>query len=160
MESRQPLILLTCSDTATFPWMWSYLVAVGSKCILGKVRAQLGRATEGVELLRQGMAGALEIGLRPRSLFNKIWLVQAQAAAGAIVEALETVEQAFQENTDELLFQPVTFWLRGKLRLKQGQSEAAEADFREALTLARSMGAKMFELRVIMSLARLLDQQQ
>jgi FtsP/CotA-like multicopper oxidase with cupredoxin domain len=27
MESRQPLILLTCSDTATFPWVWSYLVA-------------------------------------------------------------------------------------------------------------------------------------
>jgi hypothetical protein len=25
MESRQPLILLTCSDTATFPWVWSYL---------------------------------------------------------------------------------------------------------------------------------------
>jgi hypothetical protein len=30
MESRQPLILLTCSDTATFPWVWSYLaVATG-----------------------------------------------------------------------------------------------------------------------------------
>ena len=27
MESRQPLILLTCSDTATFPWVWSYLAA-------------------------------------------------------------------------------------------------------------------------------------
>jgi hypothetical protein len=25
MESRQPLILLTCSDTATFPSMWVYL---------------------------------------------------------------------------------------------------------------------------------------
>ena len=136
------------------------LVAAGSKCSLGKARAQLGRATEGVELVRQGIAGALEIGLRPRTLFNKIWLVEAQAAEGAIVEALETVEQALQENTDEPLFLPATFWLRGKLRLKQGQSEAAEADFREALTLARSMGAKMFELHVIMSLARLLAQQQ
>jgi hypothetical protein len=28
MESRQPLILLTCSDTGTFPWVWSYLGAV------------------------------------------------------------------------------------------------------------------------------------
>jgi hypothetical protein len=24
MESRQPLILLTCDGTATFPWVWSY----------------------------------------------------------------------------------------------------------------------------------------
>jgi hypothetical protein len=28
MESRQPLILLTCDGTATFPWVWSYLEAV------------------------------------------------------------------------------------------------------------------------------------
>jgi tetratricopeptide (TPR) repeat protein len=132
------------------------LAAAGSKCSLGKVRAQLGRATEGVELLRQGMAGALEIGLRPRSLFNKIWLVQAQAAEGAIDEALETVEQALQENTDERFLLPATFWLRGELRLKQGQSEAAEADFREALTLARSMEAKTLELRAATSLGRLL----
>jgi tetratricopeptide (TPR) repeat protein len=132
------------------------LVAAGSKCSLGKMRAQLGRATEGVELLRQGIAGALEIGLRPAGFFNKIWLVQAQAAEGAIVEALQTVEQALQENTEEPLFLPATFWLRGELRLKQGQSEAAEADFREALTLACIMGAKTLELRAATSLARLL----
>src|SRR6516164_5221559 len=28
MESRQPLILLTCDGTATFPWVWSYLADV------------------------------------------------------------------------------------------------------------------------------------
>ena len=101
------------------------LVAAGSKCSLGKVRAVLGRATEGVELLRQGIAGALEIGMRPWFPFNKIWLVQAQAAEGAIVEALETVEQAFQENIDEPYYLPVTFWLRGELRLKQGQKRSS-----------------------------------
>jgi tetratricopeptide (TPR) repeat protein len=90
---------------------------------------------------------------------TKIWLARAQAAEGAIVEALQTVEQAFQENIDEPLFLPVTFWLRGELRLKQAQSEAAERDFREALKSARTMGAKIFELKTIMSLARLLEQQ-
>jgi len=54
----------------------------------------------------------------------------------------------------------MTLWLRGELRLKQGQSELAEGDFREVLGLTRSMGAKMWELKAIMSLARLLDQQQ
>jgi len=46
--------------------------------------------------------------------------------------------------------------LRGELQTKQGWREAAEADFREALTLARRMGAKAWELRVATSLARLL----
>jgi predicted ATPase len=49
--------------------------------------------------------------------------------------------------------------LHGELRIKQGQGELAEVDFREALEWARSMGAKMLELQVTMSLARLLDQQ-
>jgi hypothetical protein len=135
-------------------------VAAGSKCSLGKVRAQLGRATEGVELLRQGMAGAFEIGQRPRVFFNKTWLAQAQAAEGTVIEALETVEQALLESADELFIRPATFWLRGELRLKHGQVQPAEADFREAVALSRRMGAKMFELRAIMSLARLLAQQQ
>jgi predicted ATPase len=42
------------------------------------------------------------------------------------------------------------------LRLTQGERELAEADFRDALALARKMGAKAWELRAAMSLARLL----
>jgi predicted ATPase len=42
------------------------------------------------------------------------------------------------------------------LHLKQGESELAEADFREALALAQKMGAKAYELRATTSLARLL----
>ena len=124
------------------------------------MRAQLGRTTEGVELLRQGIAGALEIGMRPRGVFNKTGLALAQAAAGTIVEALQTVDQALQENVAEPLFLPITISLRGELLLKQGRSEAAEADFRKAVARAASMGAKTLELRAIMSLARLLEQQQ
>jgi adenylate cyclase len=46
--------------------------------------------------------------------------------------------------------------LRGELQRNQGRREAAEADFRTALKLARSMGAKALELRATMRLARLL----
>jgi predicted ATPase len=49
--------------------------------------------------------------------------------------------------------------LRGELRLKQGHSELAEADFREAIALARNMSAKAWELRATTSLARLLSNQ-
>ena len=40
-----------------------------------------------------------------------------------------------------------------------GQPNLAEADFREAITLAQKMRAKAWELRATMSLARLLAKQ-
>jgi len=50
--------------------------------------------------------------------------------------------------------------LRGELRLEQGQTELAEADFREAITLAQKMDAKMLELQATTSLTRLLATQR
>jgi hypothetical protein len=47
--------------------------------------------------------------------------------------------------------------MSGELRLKLDHSEEAEADFREAITLAAGMSAKSWELRATMSPARLLD---
>jgi predicted ATPase len=46
--------------------------------------------------------------------------------------------------------------MRGELRLKQGHSQLAETDFREAIALAQKMQAKSWELRATTSLARLL----
>jgi hypothetical protein len=46
--------------------------------------------------------------------------------------------------------------LCGELRLKNGQTQTAEAGFREAIALAISTGAKAWELRATMSLAWLL----
>ena len=136
------------------------MMAARSRCVLGHARAQLGRATEGIALIRQGIAGLLEIGSRLGiSLRSRRTLAEAQEREGAIVDALETVEQALQANPDELVYRPETLRLRGELRLKQGQTELAEADFREAIALARNMGAKAWELRATMSLARLLATQ-
>ena len=55
-----------------------------------------------------------------------------------------------------LVFRPETIRIRGELRLKLKDVEMAEADFREAIALARRMEAKAWELRATMSLARLL----
>ena len=54
---------------------------------------------------------------------------------------------------------PESFRLRGRVRLEQGQFQQAQADFREAIGLARSMSAKILELRATTSLARLLAKQ-
>ena len=67
------------------------------------------------------------------------WLAEAQEREGAIVDALETVEQALQANPDELVHRPEALSLRGALQLKQEQTELAEEDFREAVALAHTM---------------------
>lgn len=144
---------LACSEKHQFPEIVAW-----SRVVLGQARAQRGRASEGVALIRQGIAGLLE-NFRAGITFSTGALAEAQACAGAVGDALATVEQALQANPDELTWRPENLRLRGALRLTQGQSELAEADFREAIGLARRMGAKTFELRATMSLARLLDHQ-
>jgi predicted ATPase len=49
--------------------------------------------------------------------------------------------------------------VRGELRLRQNQIELAGVDFYEAIGIARKIGAKAWELRSKMSLARLLAKQ-
>jgi predicted ATPase len=116
----------------------------------------LGRATEGVGLIRQGIADLLEIGARAGISQYTACLAGAQDCDGAIADALETVEQALKVNPDERDYRPETLRLRGELRLKQGHTELAEVDFLEAIALARSMGAKAWELRATTSLADML----
>src|SRR5580704_11892345 len=105
------------------------------------------------------MAGLLEAGARLGIANWTAFLAAAQAREGAIVGALEAVEQALQANPDELAYRPETLRLRGELRLKRGLTELAEAGFREAIALARRMSAKSWELRATTSLARLLAKQ-
>jgi predicted ATPase len=113
-------------------------------------------AAEGIDLIRRGIAGWLEIGGRLPKRLASPELAAALGREGATAEALETVERALQANPEELVYQPEILRIRGELRLKQGQTELAEADFREAIALAQKMGAKAYELRATMSLARLL----
>jgi len=131
--------------------------------VLGQARAQLGRTTEGIALIRQGLAGLLEIGMRLTVPYITASLAEAQEREGAITDALGTVEQGLQANPRELLFyRPEALRLRGELRRKTGQPELAEADFRESIesiALAQKMSTKAWELRATTSLARLLPLQ-
>jgi len=127
-----------------------------SQCVLGYARAQQGRVMEADRLIRDGIAGLLESGTHACITCWSTCLAATQARAGAVVEALETIENALQTNPDELYYRPESLRIRGELRLDRGQMEIAEANFHEAIALARSMSAKAWELRANTSLARLL----
>ena len=102
------------------------------------------------------MAGLLEMGSHFYDSTYTAYLATAQERTGAIGDAFETIGQALRVNPEEIYYRPEIFRLRGELRLKLGPTELAEADFREAIALAQKMGAKAWELRTTMSLARLL----
>jgi len=123
--------------------------------LIGWARAQLGRTAEGVSLIRQALAGFEKSGARVGNMDVLTRLAEAQVLDGATNEALDTIDLALKENAEELVFRPNTLRYRGKLRLKVGQSELAEADFLDAITVAQRMSAKAWELRATMSMARL-----
>jgi len=77
---------LELSEKNQFP-----LEAAYSRVVLGQARAQLGRATEGIALIRQSMASELETGARVGIPGNLMSLAKAQMLDGGIVEALKTV---------------------------------------------------------------------
>jgi class 3 adenylate cyclase/tetratricopeptide (TPR) repeat protein len=133
---------------------------VYSLCTLRTARVQLRPGADTIALVRQSIAGILENGTPLGVSWTTAALAEAQGRVGAIGEALETVEHALQANTDQLVNRPNILRVRGELRLKAEQPELAEADFRDAIELAQKMGAKAWELRAIMSLARLLVSQR
>ena len=62
--------------------------------MLGWARAQLGRAGEGVALIRQGLAGLAEAGSQAGYHGSSARLAEAQALDGKIDDALITIEEA------------------------------------------------------------------
>jgi len=102
------------------------------------------------------MADFLGTGARTGIGFFAQSLALALAREGAVVDAVETIEQTIQSNPPELHSRPEILRLRGELRLKQRQIELAETDFRDAIALAQKMSAKGWELRATISLVRLL----
>jgi predicted ATPase len=143
---------LALSEEHGFP-----LTAAFSQGILGWAQAQLGNPREGISLIRRNLAGFVETGSRVIITDVLARLAEAQALNGAINEALGTLEDALQANPEERVFQPNILTRRGELGLKLGQSELAEADFREAIALAQKMSAKALELRAATGFARMLQ---
>ena len=123
--------------------------------LIGWARAQLGRTREGVSLISQALAGLAERGARVGTTDVLTRLAEVQTLDGATDVALDTMELALKENPEELVFRPSAITYRGALRLQMGQNELAEADFRDAITLAKRMRAKAWELRAATSMAQL-----
>ena len=104
-------------------------------------QTQLGHPDEGASLIGETLTTYGSIG----SLFLVpvflTWLAEAQALSGAPSESLRTLDEALTVNPDERFWRPETLRVRGEICRRQGKEELAEADFGDAIALAREMSA-------------------
>jgi class 3 adenylate cyclase/predicted ATPase len=129
----------------------------------GWVLAEQGRAEQGIERLRQGIAAFRATGaelLRPHFLSL---LAEAYGKRARPDQGLEVLEEALAlvDKTGERLHESEFYRLKGHLLLGRSidHQAAAEACFQQARTLARQHQARSLELRAAMSLSRLWQQQ-
>jgi predicted ATPase len=113
--------------------------------------------TVGTTLLRNGIAAFRATGSEAWTPYYFGLLGTACEIAGQIEEALTLLDSAL-----ETVEEQGGYWLKaelyrhkGQLLLRQGQPEAAEQLYRQALSIAWEQEAKLWELRAGVSLARL-----
>jgi predicted ATPase len=127
------------------------------KMIRGWCLGAIGRSTEGIPLLIQGLADSRAIGCNAVLPFYLATLGEIYGIAGEPDKGLKSLAEAVElfEQTQERWAEAETYRLQGTLLLMKGDPTAAEASFHQALSVARQQKAKLWELRAALDLARL-----
>jgi predicted ATPase len=116
-----------------------------------------GDIAEGISLLRSGASAYAATGTEVRISYYIALLARACEIAGQFEESLFELNKALQlaARIGERWFTAELYRLKGQLMLRQGDLDAAETLYRQALTLAKEQEAKLWELRAAVSLATL-----
>jgi predicted ATPase len=127
----------------------------------GWVKVTSGDVTEGLSQLRSGLAAYRATGAEVWVPHYVALLAGACEIAAQVEEGLTLLDEAFQivERTGERWFEAELHRHEGRLLLQQGHAEAAEDRYRKALGIAAEQGAKLWELRAAVDLARLCHDQ-
>jgi len=134
----------------------------------GWARAEQGQLEEGITQIRQGLAThqAIEAGFC-RSYYL-VLLAEAYGKAGQAEDGLATLTEALEvvDKTGERFYEAELYRLKGELTLAQSpvqgresRGKEAEECFLKAIDIAQRQQAKSLELRAVMSLVRLRQQQ-
>jgi predicted ATPase len=176
---KQVEACLTLSTGQEFPH-WSAWATI----LRGWGLAEQGQGKEGVTLIHQGLSASRAIGAELRGSLYVTLLAEAYGKIGQTEEGLNVLVEALAlvNKTGERLSEAELYRLKGALTLQskaslgqvQGQSAVtdpqhltpstqaeaeAEGCFHKAIDIARQQSAKSLELRAVMSLSRLWQQQ-
>jgi predicted ATPase len=129
----------------------------------GWALAQQGAVMEGIAQIREGFAGFRATGAELTWPWWLATLAEACGQVGQLDEGLRAVEEALAavQRNEEGHYEAEVYRLKGALLLQEAPTyqEAAEAQFQQALAVARRRQAKSWELRAATSLSRLWQQQ-
>jgi predicted ATPase len=123
----------------------------------GWVKVKNGNVAEGISFMLSGLTAYRATGAEMWIPYHTALRARACKIAGQIEESLALFDDALQlsQKTGECWFAGELDRHKGQLLLRQGHCEAAEELYREALSIAKEQGAKLWELRAAASLARL-----
>jgi class 3 adenylate cyclase/predicted ATPase len=128
----------------------------------GWAKAKNGDFTEGMSLLRSGLTAYRSSGAELFAPHYMALLAAACEITGQVEESLTLLDNALHviERTGERWFAAELYRRKGELLARQGCFDAAEELYLKALSTAKEQGAKLWELRAAMSLARLRREQE
>jgi class 3 adenylate cyclase/tetratricopeptide (TPR) repeat protein len=134
---------------------------VFAEILAGCAAVQHGDGTRGVEAIKRGIGTWQSLG----STLGVPWflgeLAEGLRSIGRCDEALNVVSDALHrtEGSGEREFAAELYRIAGTAMMTQGKSVEAENSFRRAIEIARTQGARMWDLRATTSLAPLLAKQ-
>lgn len=127
----------------------------------GDALVMKGQVQEGIEQILEGLAimRSLDVTCYLSGFLSS--LAEAQAEAGQLVEARDTISEARMliEETNERYKEAELYRLWGEVLIRQGNEAEAETKFQKAIKVAQSQSARSWELRATTSLARLWQKQ-
>jgi predicted ATPase len=163
LEWAEAAIALAKEHGLTQVWAWAIPFR-------GWAQAQLGRTTEGLRDIREGLAAHDSIGSKMSRPHYLALLAEALAKNGQVSEGLNALAEGLvaSRHTRERYYEAELYRLQGELLLlipdrmdtsglsgTDGSQGSAEESFRKAIQTAHSQGAKSWELRALVSLGRL-----
>jgi predicted ATPase len=129
----------------------------------GKLLAMQGQEAEGIVQMRQALAALRATGTAVQMSSRLAQLAVTYGQRGQVEEGLHLLAEALMivENTEGREVEAELHRLHGELLLQQAVPDVphSEARSKRALAVARRQGAKSWELRAAMSLARLWQRQ-
>jgi predicted ATPase len=129
----------------------------------GKLLAMQGQEAEGIVQMRQALAALRDTGTAVQMSSRLAQLAVTYGQRGQAEEGLHLLAEALMivENTEGREVEAELHRLHGELLLQQAVPDVphTEARFQRALAVARRQGAKSWDLRAAMSLARLWQRQ-
>jgi class 3 adenylate cyclase/tetratricopeptide (TPR) repeat protein len=143
----------------SLPVLWGSFAPM----LYGRALIREGKPSEGIAMLKTGMAGRGTSRAKNRGPTWKAFLAEGVALAGDIDNALQLIDEAIAQverpGWEERLHYAEILRLKGWMLSLKGDLEGAEQNFLASLDWARRQQAKSWELRTSTSLARLWQSQ-